>query len=39
MSEEAANDPRRTLPAGIAVARLLDCLTDPVLVVTADDAA
>ena len=39
MSEEAANGAQRTLPAGIAVARLLDCLTDPVLIVTPDDAA
>ncbi|HET7778644.1 MAG TPA: ATP-binding protein [Rudaea sp.] len=38
MTEEAANGSQRTLPAGIAVARLLDCVTDPVLVVTADDS-
>jgi two-component system NtrC family sensor kinase len=39
VTEEAANDSQRMLPPGIAVARLLDCVTDPVLVVTADESA
>jgi signal transduction histidine kinase len=39
VGEEAANGSPRKLPAGIAFARLLDCLSDPVLIVTADESA
>jgi two-component system NtrC family sensor kinase len=39
MSEAAASGSRRELPAGIAFARLLDCLSDPLLIIAADDSA
>ncbi|HSE11745.1 MAG TPA: ATP-binding protein [Rudaea sp.] len=34
MSEETTSDTQRGLPAGVACSRLLDCLTDPVLLVS-----
>ncbi len=39
MSEEAAGGSQRKLPAGVAFARLLDCLSDPLLIFTADESA
>src|SRR5512143_1548066 len=36
VNEENASDIQRGLPAGVAYSRLLDCLTDPVLIVRAD---
>ena len=37
VSEEPASNSRRELPAGVAYSRLLDCVADPVLIISADD--
>src|SRR6478736_2004111 len=39
MSEEVGGGAQRKLPAGVAFSRLLDCLGDPVLIITAGESA
>jgi len=39
MSEEVGGGSQRKLPAGVAFSKLLDCLGDPVLIITAGESA